>query len=540
MNIDEFRAKYPQYDNVPDGDLANKFYTKYYSTKMPRGDFMQKFLGERASASQGQTSIAYAGIGSGKGARLRQAPPQWKEYISQGAHTILPVAGAAGGFLVGAGAGGIGAPVGGTLGYAGAKSAARSIDEMLGLRVPSSLKEAATRTITEDIPEGMLAESVGPAARMVGRGLVKATGGAGKYTGGLITGKGTEVIAEAYKAGEAGGKPQEVFLKALREKGSGKETVKTFRNALQTIKDKSVADYGARLAEIERRSGGKRLNIKSINNTIDSIRKTFRIDRIRKTKSGYNIEGLTTLNPADKKEFEQILQMLDDWKTHPKGNTILGLDSLKQQLDNFYTPNSKIGLIATRLKNTVRSTLNENVPGYREMTKRSSKIYALVKEVNHALSLNTKAAADTVLRKIFTGIKEDKEFRRELMAELQQLSGNQLLPQAAGATMNAWLPEGLIGRGLGAAELISLGGGLKTGDYTIPAFNAALLGISSPRIAGEIARGAGATSRIAKQAIPYNKEVFDLGALIATIMEMNKRERLNKQYPLTMGEPQLD
>ena len=138
MNINEFRQKYPQYDNIPDGELANKFYNKYYSTKMQRGDFMRKFLGERTPE---QPSIAEAGIGAGKGTRLRQAPPKWKEYASRAAHTVLPVGGAVGGTIVGAGTGGVGAPVGGTLGYAGGKQAARSVDELLGLRVPLTLKE---------------------------------------------------------------------------------------------------------------------------------------------------------------------------------------------------------------------------------------------------------------------------------------------------------------------------------------------------------------------------------------------------------------
>lgn len=537
MNITEFRQKYPQYDSIPDGELANKFYDKYYATKIPKNEFMQKFLG---GSIPEQPSIAEAGIGAGKGTRIRQAPPKWKEYASRAAHTILPIGGAVGGTLVGAGAGGIGAPVGGTLGYAGGKSAARSFDEFTGLRVPLTLKEAATKTITEDIPEGMLAEVTGPAARAVGRGVAKITGVAGKYTGGLITGKGPGVVSEAYQAGKAGGEPQRAFLETLREGGSGKRVVKSFRDALQIIKDRRGAEYGGRLAKIEGASQGQQLDITPLNNTLKSIQNRFRIDDIVKTKHGYKIKGLTTLNKADKKEFAEILDMLDEWKAHPQGTSVLGLDSFKQQLDNFYTENRRIGAVATQIRNTVRNILNKNVPGYQEMTRQYSKTTGLISEAQHALSLKSKAASDTVLRKIFTGIKEDKAFRRELMGALQDESGKQLLPEAAGATMEAWLPEGLIGRGLGATQLMTVGHGIASGDMTLPLVNLGLLGISSPRVASEVARGLGATSRVAKQAIPYNKQAFDLGALIMAIMEMEKRDRANRQYPLTAGEQPLE
>ena len=44
MNIKEFREKYPQYNDLSDQELSDKFYNKYYSD-MPREQFNQKFLG---------------------------------------------------------------------------------------------------------------------------------------------------------------------------------------------------------------------------------------------------------------------------------------------------------------------------------------------------------------------------------------------------------------------------------------------------------------------------------------------------------------
>uniref|UniRef100_A0A6M3XVH6 Uncharacterized protein n=1 Tax=viral metagenome TaxID=1070528 RepID=A0A6M3XVH6_9ZZZZ len=67
MNIKEFRQKFPQYNDMPDGQLADKFYTKYYAD-MPRGDFMRKFIGS-TPAPQEQPSIAP--LGSVQGAAQR-------------------------------------------------------------------------------------------------------------------------------------------------------------------------------------------------------------------------------------------------------------------------------------------------------------------------------------------------------------------------------------------------------------------------------------------------------------------------------------
>lgn len=47
MNITEFREKYPQYDDMPDEQLAEALHKKHYSD-MPREAFDEKFLGKNA------------------------------------------------------------------------------------------------------------------------------------------------------------------------------------------------------------------------------------------------------------------------------------------------------------------------------------------------------------------------------------------------------------------------------------------------------------------------------------------------------------
>ena len=54
MNIAEFRQQYPQYDSVPDAELAGALYEKFYAGKLPRDDFDAQFLGASTPASDPQ------------------------------------------------------------------------------------------------------------------------------------------------------------------------------------------------------------------------------------------------------------------------------------------------------------------------------------------------------------------------------------------------------------------------------------------------------------------------------------------------------
>lgn len=82
MNITEFRQKYPEYKDIPDQELADKFYNKYYSD-MDRNDFMGKFIGSakpiKSEPSMNPVQSALAGFGGGilmQGKGLQQKAAQ--------------------------------------------------------------------------------------------------------------------------------------------------------------------------------------------------------------------------------------------------------------------------------------------------------------------------------------------------------------------------------------------------------------------------------------------------------------------------------
>ena len=57
MNINEFRKKYPGYDDIPDLELADKLYDKYYPD-LDKDLFYQKFFPSIADARIEQAELS--------------------------------------------------------------------------------------------------------------------------------------------------------------------------------------------------------------------------------------------------------------------------------------------------------------------------------------------------------------------------------------------------------------------------------------------------------------------------------------------------
>lgn len=62
MNITEFRQKYPQYNDMDDKTLSDKFYNKYYSD-MPRDQFDKQFLKRFPTIASPETDLIAFGTG---------------------------------------------------------------------------------------------------------------------------------------------------------------------------------------------------------------------------------------------------------------------------------------------------------------------------------------------------------------------------------------------------------------------------------------------------------------------------------------------
>jgi hypothetical protein len=113
----------------------------------------------------------------------------------------------------------------------------------------------------------------------------------------------------------------------------------------------------------------------------------------------------------------------------------------------------------------------------------------LTKEIERALSLGQKAAADTSMRKLQSLMRNNVNTnygnRLDLAKQLEAAGGNEIMPAIAGQALNSFTPRGLQG-----VAATGLGGFGIANPATLAA-----LPLTSPRLMGEAAYGLGKVTR---------------------------------------------
>ena len=172
-----------------------------------------------------------------------------------------------------------------------------------------------------------------------------------------------------------------------------------------------------------------------------------------------------------------------------KDTTPIGLDSLKRAFGDLYSNSSGVRAFTQSMKDSVRTTLNKNVPEYETMTKGYNTASNLLNDIKSATSLGGKANADTVFTKVTNALKSDKEFRLQMLNELENGAGVKLTDALAGHNLSKWIPSGITGRAIDVSTAVGI-------LYNVfnPAMIPALMS-TSPRIVGEFLNGLG----VAKQ-----------------------------------------
>lgn len=286
------------------------------------------------------------------------------------------------------------------------------------------------------------------------------------------------------------------YDKALRGDISGPEIVESARNALSKIKDMRGAAYKAKLQEVEQATGP--LNIDPITNKIYNLADQYNI-KIDPTTLAVD-ESRIAMGKTGRKDIAEIFDLLKQWGTKPEDMTASGLDTLKRQLDDFYSDSSQARQFVTSLKDTVKKTIEDQIPAYGEMTKGYSEATKLIKDVEADLMLRKqgmsgRTTADKTLRRLMSSMRDNFELRNELVDVLGKQGGEDLKGALAGYAQNAILPRGLAGTG----PALLTGGAIA--KFVDPWF-ASVLVASSPRVQGEFLRMWGKGIGIAQKTPP--------------------------------------
>jgi hypothetical protein len=320
--------------------------------------------------------------------------------------------------------------------------------------------------------------AIGGAVPLVGPALQGLGSAARKMLGGT-TGVGDEALAQAYKAGKTGGQAAADFTQNMRGGGSMDDVLTAAKQNLDAMGQQKQAAYRSGMANIK--ADKSVLSFQGIDDAIDNARElTSFKGQSKNAKASQAVQAA-----AD--EIQKWKQ-LDPAEFH----TPEGLDALKQRLNGVLesipfeekTARKAVGNIYSSIK----SEISKQAPEYSKVMSEYSTASETIKEIEKALSLGNKAAADTSMRKLQSLMRNNVNtsygYRDTLAKTMIDAGGNDIMPALAGQAMNDWTPRGIQRATAGA------GSGLLALTGNLPAA-AGMAAISSPRVAGEVMYGAG-------------------------------------------------
>ena len=335
--------------------------------------------------------------------------------------------------------------------------------------------------------------AIGTAMPIVGRGIQAAGEGIRRGLG-LTTGAGEESIAQALRAGREG---NQTFLKNIRGDVSSMDVLDQAKDALANMRATRSQAYKQGIqstmpsAEIV---AGKalpkaptKLNFAPITGSLDDVVESLKV----KTPTGSQFK----IGSAEISKIEELQDVVKTWQKDPTLHTAEGLDALKQRLDALYpdSPMQKqVQRAVTSVRNTVKDTIVAQDKNYAKTMKAYEESLSLEREIERALSLGNRSAADTAIRKLQSLTRNNANtnygYRMELVKALQNQGGEDLMPALAGQALSSFTPRGLAGQG--AALGIGAGGALTVNPMALAA-----LPLTSPRLVGMGAYGLGRATR---------------------------------------------
>jgi len=335
--------------------------------------------------------------------------------------------------------------------------------------------------------------AIGTAIPVIGRGI-QAAGGAIRRGLGLTTGAGEESIAQAVKAGREG---NQAFLQNIRGEVPAMDVLDQAKDALANMRAARSQAYRegitTTMPDLEIRAGKPlpkvppRLDFAPITGKLDEVVESLKV----KTPTGSQFK----IGSAELNKIEELQDVVKTWQKDPALHTAEGLDALKQRLDALYpdSPAQKqVQRAVTSVRNTVKDTIVAQDKNYAKTMKAYEEALSLEREIERALSLSNRSAADTAIRKLQSLTRNNANtnygYRMELARALQQQGGQDLMPALAGQALSSFTPRGLAGQG--AALGIGAGGALTVNPAALAA-----LPLTSPRLVGMGAYGLGKATR---------------------------------------------
>lgn len=334
--------------------------------------------------------------------------------------------------------------------------------------------------------------ATGKTLKTIGIVPKKVTTTLGKASLGVTTGAGGEALRTAYQGAKIGSGE---FKQALRGKISQQDVLTVAKEGLNMIKQQRTNTYIRQLQKIKDIT--KTINLEPIKAKIKASLDNWNIKIGKEGK--LNFSKSTIADTAEQKRISSIVNETLKWKD----TTPAGLDVLKRRLDDFFTTSGQGRSLTNSIRSEVSNTLTKEVKGYSEMTKGYREASDLINEIERTLSLGKQKAVDSTLRKLTSSLKDNADFKRELLTKLDAATEADVAGQIAGAILNPVVPSGLIGRSIfaGGPAAIFLGSG------TISPLMLQPLLMSSPRVIGEFLLALGTSAKYTDNILKFLKKM---------------------------------
>lgn len=320
-----------------------------------------------------------------------------------------------------------------------------------------------------------------------GRGAAKAGELGGKVLAnalGVTTGTSGAAVGEAARAGLAGGERGEKFLEQMRRNAPVADIIETAQRGVEGLRAERQAAYKKGMAGVS--ADPTILDFTNIDSAISNA-----LNKVQ-------FKGLT-VNQTGFDKLNEMASAIAEWKMQNPADfhTPIGMDALKQRLGAIaetipYTERRAVA-VGSEIYNAVKAEIAKQAPGYAKTMKDYEQASELLREIERTLSLNPQAQIDTSIRKLQSVLRNNVQSaygQREMLARALEKGGaKNLFPQMAGQMMSAIPPRELYAKTLLTALL---GGGALAPKLL------AGIPLTSPRLVGEAAYGAGAGARYAQ------------------------------------------
>lgn len=307
---------------------------------------------------------------------------------------------------------------------------------------------------------------------------------------GVGTGVGGDVIRAGISSALKGGEAYNSFVEGLRGGASPEQLVGQAREALQAITDNRRMAYQEQLTKIAGNTATYDISpiVEEVGNQLEKF-------GIKKTNTGLDFSrSKFALDPSAQKDIEKLVGYVDGYGLKTGDRTAVGIDNLKKVIGSYYSPNSDYRSFTQGIKSAIwnpesKSGVLSKVPGYEKLAGDYGRSSGLIEDIQKGLSLGDKASVETSFKKLISSMKQNNEFRKQLVQELDRVNEGGLLTKIAGQQMSSFMPRGLAKYGNELAGMHAI----LTGSGFVP-----LLGIlmgTSPRMVGELLGALGLPAR---------------------------------------------